>query len=74
MNTPNVRTEHAFSYGLYGDNSIITVRLMEGATLIASWAHDPAPGTEVVYNQNITELQAQAIVDYNALELELVAS
>lgn len=52
----------------------LTVRLKQGATLIASWTHTGLSGTPATYAQTLTGVQADSITDYTALSVELEAA
>lgn len=61
---------HKISYRLAGDGaSGIEVALMQGATVIATWTHNPAPTGFTTYEQTLTGTQADSITDYTALRL-----
>ena len=68
---PAVSTGHVVSYRIQGNGtSGLTVSLRQGATLIASWTHDPAPTDWTTYAQLLTAGEADAITDYAALRLQ----
>jgi hypothetical protein len=53
---------------LRGDGtSGIQVSLMQGATVIATWTHDPAPVSWTTYSQTLSGAEADSITDYSAL-------
>ena len=67
---PFVSTGHVVRYRLRGDGSSgITVALLQGASLIASWTHDPAPSTFTTFEQTLSGGEADSITDYTALRL-----
>lgn len=67
---PASSSNHLVRYRLRGDGtSGIQVSLMQGATVIASWTHDPAPGAWTTYLQTLSGGEADSITDYTALRL-----
>lgn len=67
---PASSSDHIVRYRLRGDgDSGITVELMEGASVIATWTHDPAPASYTTYEQTLSGGEADAITDYSALRL-----
>lgn len=74
LTDPSGNTSHKvrYRYGkdvTAGDVLNLTVRLKQGATEIASWVHADIPVGPVNAEQTLTGPQADAITDYNALEL-----
>ena len=60
------------SYRVWSPNSDgLTVRLMQGATEIASWTHTVLPTSPTTYQQALTAGQCDAITDYSALAIQL---
>lgn len=67
---PAVSTGHLVRYRLRGDGaSGITVALMQGASVVASWTHDPAPSSFTTFVQTLSGAEADSITDYGALRL-----
>lgn len=65
---PGVNTGHKVRYRVRGDGiSGIQVDLMCGATVIATWAHDPAPTEFTTFERILSGSEADAITDYTAL-------
>lgn len=52
----------------------LTVRLMQGATIIASWTHTSVSTTYAVATQTLSGAEADAITDYADLRLRFVAT
>jgi hypothetical protein len=52
----------------------LTVKLMQGTTVIASWTHLNVTGTWTQQNQTLTSAQANAITDYTDLRLQFIAT
>lgn len=70
LGDPASSAGHIVSYRLIGDGvSGITVELLQGASVIATWTHDPAPTVWTTYNQTLTGTEADSITDYTALRL-----
>lgn len=67
---PGVHTDHVFSFRVGGSGDL-TVRLMQGATEIASWVY--AVSVTENKQETLTELQAAAITDYSNLRLKFEA-
>ncbi len=60
------------SYRVWSPNSNgLTVRLMQGATEIASWTHTVLPTSPTTYQQALTAGQCDAITDYSTLAIQL---
>lgn len=51
----------------------ITVRLMQGGVQIASWSHPALPADPTTFVQTLTAGQCDAITDYSALSVEMIA-
>lgn len=65
---PAVSSGYSVHYRLIGDGvSGVTVELLQGATTIASWTHDPAPTSWTQYDQTLSGAQADSITDHTAL-------
>lgn len=45
----------------------LTVKLLCGVTVIASWTHDPAPATPTRYDQYLSGAECDAIADWTTL-------
>lgn len=59
---PSIDTGHIVRYRAKGDASAtLTVRLMAGATEIASWTHSPPPSSYTTFEQTLTTPQVQAL-------------
>ena len=66
---PGVTTGHVVRYRIVGSQ---TVSLMQGATVIASWAQ--APTVMTTFAQTLTGVQAASITDYTTLSLQFQAT
>lgn len=67
---PASSSGHIVRYRIRGDGvSGITVALMQSATVIASWTHDPAPTSFTTFEQTLSGGEADSITDYTALRL-----
>lgn len=67
---PGVSTGHLVRYRIRGDGtSGIRVELMQGATVIATWEHDPASVSWTTFVQTLSSSEANSITDYTALRL-----
>jgi len=65
---PTSSAGHKVSYRLQGDGtSGVLVELLQGATVIASWTHDPAPSGVTQFDQTLSGPEADSISDYTAL-------
>lgn len=53
-----------------GERLSLTVRLVQGATTIASWVHTDIEHSFLLVEQTITAAQAAAITDYNDLRVQ----
>ncbi len=51
----------------------LTVRLMQGATTIASWAHAVLPVTPTIFAQALTAAECDSITDYADLRFQFTA-
>lgn len=70
LSDPAVSTGHQVSYRISGDGvSGIQVELLQSTTVIATWTHDPAPGSPTTFTQTLTGTQADSITNYAALRL-----
>lgn len=54
--------------------SAVTVKLKQGATVIAQWSHDHAPLTPTVFAQILSAAQCDSISDYTDLRFEIAAA
>lgn len=70
---PNSSSGHIVRYRIKG-TGILTVTLMQGATIIATWTHSPAPSSFTTYEQTLAGAEADAITDYADLRLKFTAS
>lgn len=67
---PGVSTGHTVRYRAQGDGlSGLTVALLQGTTVIASWTTNPLPAVETLYEHTLTGPQADAITNYAQLRL-----
>lgn len=67
---PATSTGHLVRYRLRGDgSSAIQVSLMQGAAVIATWTHNPAPVAWTTYTQTLSAGEADSITDYTALRM-----
>lgn len=70
LGDPYSSAGHEINYRIRGDGtSGMVVGLYQGASLIASWTHDPVPSSYTDYNQTLTGPQADSITDYGDLRL-----
>lgn len=70
LGDPYSSVGHEINYRIRGDGtSGMTVALYQGASLIASWTHDPVPSSYTTYNQTLTGPQADSITNYGDLRL-----
>lgn len=51
----------------------LTVRLKQGATVIASWSHSSLPAAQTVFTQVLSAAQCDSITDYTNLRFEFEA-
>lgn len=74
---PGVGYGHVLTYrygkDAAGDRIDLTVSLVEGTTVIASWTHTDVPAGWTDATQVLTTTQADAITNYGALALRLSA-
>ena len=69
---PLTSSGQVVSYRVWSPNSNgLTVRLMQGATEIASWTHTVLPTSPTTYQQALTAGQCDAITDYSTLAIQL---
>jgi len=69
---PLTSSGQVVSYRVWSPNSDgLTVRLMQGATEIASWTHTVLPTSPTTYQQALTAGQCDAITDYSTLAIQL---
>ena len=57
-----------------GPTATLTVYLMQGTTVIASWSHASLNVAYTTYEQVLTDPQAALITDYTNLRVRLVAN
>ncbi len=74
LTDPAVSTGHIVRYRISATGGGIIVRLREGSTTIASWTHDPAPGSLTTYAQQLSGGEADSITNYAALKLQFEAT
>lgn len=76
LTDPMLSTGHIVSYryrcSIGAAN--LTVRLMQGATIIASWTHTSVSSSYAVATQTLAGVEADAITDYTNLRLRFVAT
>lgn len=74
VDDPETSSGQVVRYQTWSDSgSGLTVRLKQGATVIASWSHASLPATPTIYAQTLTTDQCNAITDYADLRFEFVA-
>lgn len=73
LNDPALSTGHVVRYRISATGGGIIVRLREGTTTIASWTHNPAPGSLTTYAQTLSGGEADSITNYAALKLQFEA-
>ena len=73
LTDPAVSTGHIVRYRISATGGGIIVRLREGSTTIASWTHNPAPGSLTTYAQTLSGGEADSITSYAALKLQFEA-
>ena len=78
LTDPNVSTGHVVRYRISkdqagGDRIDMTVRLVQGTTVIASWTHNDIPATPQTFEQTLTTTQTDSITDYTNLRLRFEA-
>lgn len=75
---PQISSDHIvrYAYKKDADGGIIaeiTVRLLQGATEIASWKHNNIDQSFILRNQTLSANQADSITNYTDLRLEFIA-
>jgi len=55
-------------------SAVLTVYLMQGSTVIASWSHPSLPTSFTTYEQVLTDPQVATITDYTNLSVRFVAN
>ena len=73
LSDPALSTGHIVRYRISATGGGIIVRLREGSTTIASWTHNPAPGSLTTYAQTLSGGEADSIINYAALKLQFEA-
>ena len=73
LSDPALSTGHIVRYRISATDGGIIVRLREGSTTIASWTHNPAPGSLTTYAQTLSGGEADSIINYAALKLQFEA-
>lgn len=76
---PLSSTNHVLSYRLQKDQPggaqiNVTVSLMQGSSVIASWTHTDLANGWQTFTQTLSGPQADAITNYGALSLRVVAA
>lgn len=67
---PTTGTNHLPAYRIWGNGtSGIEVTVKQGATVIATFTHDPAPTTPTTYNQTLSGTEADSITDYSDIRM-----
>src|SRR5215217_3066631 len=77
LNDPVSSSSHtvAYRYRAQGVGTMnLTVRLMQGASIIASWTHTSVSTTYAVATQTLSGAEANSITDYADLRLRFVAT
>lgn len=72
---PNTSTGQVFRYQVWsalGDG--VTIALMQGATVIASWVHPSLPTIPTIFARHLTALECDSITDYANLRLKPTAA
>ena|SRR5215203_549705 len=65
----------SYRYRAQGTGTMnLTVRLMQGATIIASWTHTSVSTTYATATQTLSGAEADAITNYTDLRLRFVAT
>jgi hypothetical protein len=77
IDNPGVNTGHVMRYtyrkSAAGGHAIdFTIRLMQGATVIAEWTHTNISDSFVLAEQILTETQASNITNYAGLSVEVI--
>lgn len=71
---PNTSSGQVVRYKASSNSgSGLTVRLKQGATVIASWTHASLPAAQTVYTQVLSPAQCDSITDYGNLRFEFEA-
>jgi len=73
LSDPASSSSHIVRYRISATGGGIIVRLREGSTTIASWTHNPAPGSLTTYAQTLSGGEADSIINYAALKLQFEA-
>jgi hypothetical protein len=76
---PLSSANHVLSYRIQKDQPggaqiNVTVSLMQGSTIIATWTHNDLANGWQTFTQTLSGVQADAITNYAALSLRMVAS
>lgn len=72
---PVSSTGHIVRYRINGTlGSILVVDLKQGASIIKTWTHSPAPNIFTTYEQTLSGAEADSITDYTDLRLTVTAS
>lgn len=72
---PGTSSGQVFRYQIWSEEgSGGVMRLKQGATIVASWAHDVLPSVPTVFAQPLTGAQCDSITDYADLRLEFTAA
>jgi len=75
MTDPLVHDNHVIEYRIEGDGATdMVVSLKQGATVIESWTHSPAPVGFTTYSQILDEAVAATISNYADLRLRFEAA
>lgn len=72
---PGTSSDQVVRYQAWSDTGGgLTVRLKQGAAVIAEWPHASLPPTPTVYAQVLTAAQCDSITDYTSLSFEFEAT
>lgn len=72
---PSVSTGHIVRYRARGDGATdLVVKLMEGATQIATWTETNVPAVVTAFSHTLSDVEADAISDYSDLRLRFEAA
>jgi hypothetical protein len=75
---PQVSTGHVVYYRCKKSDQDytmgLTVRLMQGASMIAEWTHNNVPFEWTEFEQTLSTVQANSITDYSDLSVKLIAN
>lgn len=78
LDNPGVSSGHIVRYRIGKDTANqtvnVTVRLLQGSTIIASWVESDVPLTLTTVQRTLSGAQAASITDYSLLALEFEAS